>query len=311
MSVRSLTQPNNTKLYLNTVEGGINVNGTIVKNQQEDNEYTYVLPERPTVEGQPQVMVSTLTGDIVDTTWVSAGDGVIPIPDPLVVDELRSQNIINDVNIQTDTFNTKKINFDSDSNPSQNTTIEFTGDGGNDINYLLPPTELINENEQYVMIASRSGITTELNFINTALTPLPSPKTFFHKNTTVFISDPVSTQYDSIFLNLLPNTNYKITWGTFWKANGAVPVQVDITFTFDDSVIVYQPKTPNTMVLNSDVELSPQIITAFYKTNLNTVLRQFRIFVRSDRIGGTGVDTTTIVESYILVEPILQFQSIT
>lgn len=253
MSIRNLTQPNNTKLYVNTAENGININGTIVKNQQEDNNYTYVLPEKPTVEGQPQVMVSTLTGDTVDTTWVSAGGGVIPIPDPLVIDELQSQNIINDDNIQTDTLNSNTItntglitsNIIINNNYIQSpelttsalyfkslTTYDpirncsFIFNGGNNITYVLPSSSL-PEGEERVMTATRNGNFTNMNW-NNPVTSVPlGPKSYRKQiDANWIIKGGLSNSFFNVFTldktvdvyyQLIIKPNVSKTQGTTWN----------------------------------------------------------------------------------------------
>jgi hypothetical protein len=102
MSVSSLLSPNSLNLYCSSVrtsDKGIDINDTVIKSSQVQNDYTYQLPPKPTFEGQPLVMVSTLQNDgqTVTTAWVNPEEGGT-IPPNLSIDNLTVANntILND-----------------------------------------------------------------------------------------------------------------------------------------------------------------------------------------------------------------------
>jgi len=330
MSLSNIFGPNNYRLTINTSEEGINLNGTKIKSQEEDNDYTYVLPERPTVEGQPQVMVSTLTGDTVDTTWVSAGGGVIPIPDPLVIDELQSQNIINDVNIQTDTLNsntitntgliTSNIIINNDYiqspqlatsglflkslttyNPEKSCSFIFNSDGGNNITYVLPSSSL-PEGEERVMTATRTGNLTGMNWVNPITTPLPSPKSFMWERTDSVTITNVQFEYagsSGLLMDLLPDTNYKIWWNAKIGSNGPAPRNFNVFLNLQESTTIYSLDTLNTTRLNSDTERIPVPFLSVFRTNASIISRRiFITLVCPDQ-------DCDVNESVLLIEPLL------
>lgn len=94
MSLSNIFGPNNFKLNINTTSDGINVNGTRLKNEEENNQYTYTLPPIPSSYDVPLVAVSTLplNGDTVTTTWVSPTEAGV-VPANLTVDNLTVNNI--------------------------------------------------------------------------------------------------------------------------------------------------------------------------------------------------------------------------
>lgn len=304
MSLSNIIGPNNYRLTINTTEEGINLNGTKIKNQEVDNDYTYVLPERPTVEGQPQVMVSTLTGDTVDTTWVSAGGGVIPIPDPLVINELQSNVIINDTYIESNTLVSSGLFFKGLTFPNQTSIFTYNGDGGTNIAYVLPPSSL-PEGEKHVMTATRSGNLTSMNWTNPITTPLPSPKSFMWERTDSVTITNVQFEYagaSGLLMDLLPDTNYKIWWNAKIGANGAVPRDFNVFLNLQESTTIYSIDSLNTVVLNSDVERIPIPFLSIFRTNGSIVDR--RLFITL-----VCPDTTCDVdESVLLIEPLLNLR---
>lgn len=238
MSLSNIFGPNSFKLNINTTSDGINVNGTRLKNEQENNQYTYTLPPIPTSYDVPLVAVSTLplNGDTVTTTWVSPTEGGV-VPPNLTVDNLTVNNItvlgttgedklttidsnlVVSGNTQLqggNTLGSLAVNgisqFNGDitvpnnaniknvriSNPAENNFTKLSFLGNTTINYNLPLTQTASENIPYVMTATRTGVNTQLNLVNQTLTPVIGPKGFY------FTKEPISPDP---YLTLLSDDN--------------------------------------------------------------------------------------------------------
>ena len=319
MSIKLLTRPNSNRLFVLTdKEYGINLNDTKIKSSSENDNYTYVLPEKPLVQNQPLVQVSTLNGDVVDTTWVSASGGVIPIPPILTIDKLISNNIENAVEIQTNTLVTEEITnntfidtnsivtnatfFKSLSNPTQSTTITFNGDGGTNIAYVLPDSS-ISEGQTHVMVANRTGVFTRLELVN----PVENPSQLLPR-TYVWTYESIDQIFESGIHPLISNKSCVLALDSYYK--------VTLFLTGGVNGIGSAAQVTTLLVLqNSSAQVTQVVspVTTFQDSSDERICQPYVYYVETPGVGDTNFTSSISISlnrSYRFRKAVLEIEPI-
>jgi hypothetical protein len=208
MSISQLVQDNPYKLFLNTSDKGININGTILNSQATN--YELILPNDDNLGALSVLIVDSIVDNKVFLKWS------LPINPP--------QSPFNFIECNTLQANveviSKSLTIDNISGGS--TTISY--DGNNDITYKLPITAPTNNQ---VLSSLSNGTMSWVNQIDA--NTLPSDCFFFELPSTELNQDFPNYLYSQNINSFVSNTYYKIFFSfTSIKVNPTGSFNVEV-----------------------------------------------------------------------------------